>query len=73
MVKTTTAYIAGASARFQSDNKGDKVKRARRVIPKTWGERVSLYLSLAARERANGNRDAAERWERLASRVEGGE
>jgi len=73
MVKTTAEYVDGAAARFAADNKGDKVKRARRVIPKTWAERVALYLSLAADERAHGRLTVAERWERLALRVEGGE
>jgi hypothetical protein len=72
MTKTTQEYVDGAAARFQADNKGDKVKRARRVIPKTPAARVALYLSLAAGERANGNRTCAERWERLASGLEGG-
>ena len=69
MVETTQEYINGAAVRFQADNAGGSVKRARRVIPKTQAERVALYHGLANECRASGNERSAAKWEQLALQV----
>ena len=68
MVKTTAAYIAGASARFQADNANDDTQFSANAK----AELVELYRATAARARAHGRHGIAWRWERAAKAIEAG-